>query len=219
MFGPEMIGPTAFAAGAGIATFFAPCAFPLLPGYVGYYMNKSDKDPRMVAPAVAAAVGALASLSVVAGLVLAVGQRMKQALPALEPVIGIALVVFGIVMVLGREPEVQVPLPGRSASVTGFGVFGAVYAVAAAGCVVPLLFGVVSQAVSLGFPASLVVLTVYALGVAVPLVGVTLLAGIGVDSWRSLGRYTEQMKNAAATLMILAGVGQVYLSVFRLGVL
>ena len=36
---PSALFGLAFSAGA--ATFFAPCAFPLLPGYVGYYLGKT----------------------------------------------------------------------------------------------------------------------------------------------------------------------------------
>jgi len=80
--------------------------------------------------------------------------------------------------------------------VTGFGVFGAVYAVAAAGCVGPLFFGVVSHALALPVHSSIRVLTVYALGVALPLVGVTLLAGAGVGLWHTVGMYVRRMQQA-----------------------
>jgi cytochrome c-type biogenesis protein len=213
-----VLGTLAFAASAGIATFFAPCAFPLLPGYIGYYLRESGGDVSMLPPATAAAGGALAALTLVALLVLALGQPLKNALPMLEPVIGLGLVVFGVVMLLNREPELRVPLPERPASVAGFGVFGAVYAVAAAGCVVPLFFGVVTQALALPVHTSILVLTAYALGVAVPLVGVTLLAGVGISLWHTVGTYLQRIHQIAAVVMILAGGGQIYLAVFELGV-
>ena len=37
-------GTVAFAVSAGVATFLAPCAYPLLPGYVGYYLSQEDAD-------------------------------------------------------------------------------------------------------------------------------------------------------------------------------
>ncbi|WP_049909649.1 cytochrome c biogenesis protein CcdA [Haloarcula japonica] len=218
MVGAAALGTLAFAAGAGITTFFAPCAFPLLPGYIGYYMRESDGNVGMLPPATAAAGGALAALTLVALLVLALGQPLKNALPMFEPVIGLGLVMFGVVMLLNREPEFRVPLPQRPASVTGFGVFGAVYAVAAAGCVVPLFFGVVTQALALPVHTSVLVLTVYALGVALPLVGVTLLAGVGICIWHTVGTYLQRIHQLAAVVMILAGSGQIYLAVFELGV-
>jgi len=219
MVEPAVVGALAFAASAGVATFFAPCAFPLLPGYVGYYLSENDGNTGMLAPAGAAAGGALGALAVVALLVLAVGQPVKTALPVLEPIIGVGLIAFGIATLMNRGPELRVPLPERPASVTGFGVFGAVYAVAAAGCVVPLLFGVVTQALALPAHSSALVLAVYALGVTLPLVGVTLLAGVGIDSWRSLGTYSRRVQQVAAVVMIVAGGGQIYLAVFELGVL
>ncbi|MGB9951399.1 cytochrome c biogenesis CcdA family protein [Haloarcula marismortui] len=218
MAGVAVLGTLVFAASAGVGTFFAPCAFPLLPGYVGYYMRESDGNVGMLPPATAAAGGAFVALTLVALLVLALGQPLKNALPILEPVIGLALAVFGVAMLLNREPELHVPLPQRPASVTGFGVFGAVYAIAAAGCVVPLFFGVVTQALAQPVHVSALVLAAYALGVALPLVGVTLLAGVGIGIWRTFGKYLQRIHQIAAVVMILAGGGQIYLSVFELGV-
>lgn len=215
----SLAGAVAFAAGTGLATFFAPCAFPLLPGYVGYYVAESDSDTAVVAAAVAAAIGAVAAIAAVAGLVLAVGQPFKAALPVLEPVIGLGLVVFGALVVAGRGPQLHVALPERPTSVLGFGAFGAVYAVAAAGCVVPLFVGVVAQALVLPAAGATAVLGVYAAGVAAPLVGVTLLAGAGVDAWRDLGAYAGWMETLAGVVMVLAGLGQLYLSVIQLNVL
>jgi cytochrome c-type biogenesis protein len=213
------VGAAAFAAGTGVATFFAPCAFPLLPGYVGYYVAESDSDTAVVAAAVAAAVGAVTAIAAVAGLVLAVGQPARDALPVLEPVIGLGLVAFGALVLTGRSPEVRVPLPERPTSVLGFGAFGAVYAVAAAGCVVPLFVGVVAQALALPAAGATAVLGAYAGGVAAPLVGVTLLAGAGVDAWRDLGAHAGSVQQLAGVVMVLAGLGQLYLSVFELNVL
>jgi len=219
MIDPTVVGAAGFAASAGLATFFAPCAFPLLPGYVGYYLSESDDATGMLLPAVGAAGGSLGALAVVALAILAIGQSVKTVLPVLEPIVGVGLIVFGIVTLCDRGLELTLPLPERPASVTGFSVFGAVYAVAAAGCVVPLFLGVVTQALSLPLLASALVLSVYALGVTLPLVGVTLLAGAGIDSWRSLGAYSHRVRQVAAVVMILAGGGQIYLAVFELGVL
>ncbi|AGN01642.1 cytochrome C biogenesis protein transmembrane region/thiol-disulfide transporter [Salinarchaeum sp. Harcht-Bsk1] len=212
-----VVGALAFAATAGVATFFAPCAFPLLPGYVGYYVHENDQETSMVLPAGAAAGGALAALAVVAAVVLIVGQPVKAALPTLEPVIGIGLVALGVAILLGRSPELRIALPERPSSVVGFGVFGAAYAVAAAGCVVPLFVGVLTQALGFGIGPAALVLGVYALAVAAPLVGVTLLAGAGVDEWQRLGRHSGAIQTVAAVTMVLAGVWQLYVAIFRFG--
>lgn len=218
MTAPTSLGALAFAASAGLATFFAPCAFPLLPGYVGYYVHRSGTDPPGVASAAAAAVGSLAALGVLAGLAFTLGRTLTAMIPRLEPVVAVALIGFGALILADRVPTVTVPLPQRPESVLGFGVFGALYAVAAAGCVVPLFVGVVAQASTLSLPGGVAVLGVYAASVTAPLVGVTLLASAGLESWRALGRYTGGMKRVAGGVMIAAGLGQLYLSVVVLEV-
>ena len=209
----------AFAVGAGVATFFAPCAFPLLPGYVGYYLSERG-DPGVggtVVPAVAAAVGAVTTLSVVGAAVLLLGRTVTDYVPLFEPVAGVALVAFGALVLTDNAPSVRVALPARPTSAAGFAVFGAGYAVAAAGCVVPLFLGVVTQALTYPPAGSAAVFAAYAGSVSAPLVGVTLLAGAGVDTWRSAGRYAGRVERVAGGIMVVAGVGQLVLSGFVLG--
>ncbi|RLM88630.1 cytochrome C biogenesis protein [Halobellus sp. Atlit-38R] len=217
MTSAAFFGTVAFAAGTGVTTFFAPCAFPLLPGYVGYYVRRNDDTPGLVS-GLAAAAGAIVALGVIASLAFALGQRLTSLLPLFEPLIGAMLVVFGLLVLSGWTPP-TIPLPKRPESLLGFGVFGAVYAVAAAGCVVPLFLGVIAQASALSPARGLVVLGAYAGGVAVPLVGVTLLTDAGVTAWRGAGRYAGYLKQAAGVLLVLAGLGQLYLSIVVLDVL
>lgn len=218
MSGP--LAPTlAFAVGAGVATFFAPCAFPLLPGYVGYYLTERGGSGvgGMVAPAVAAAGGAVLTLGVVGAAAFALGRAVTDYVPLFEPVAGVVLVGFGALVVAGRAPSFRVALPGRPSSATGFAVFGAGYAVTAAGCVVPLFVGVVTQALTYPPVDGALVFAAYTGSVAAPLVGVTLLAGTGVDAWRSAGRYSGRIERVAGAVMLVAGVGQLALSAFVLG--
>ena len=214
------LAPTlAFAVGAGVATFFAPCAFPLLPGYVGYYLHERGERSvgGMVVPAAAAAVGALGALGAVGAAAVLLGRAVTDYVPLFEPVAGVVLVVVGALVVAGRAPSVRLSLPGRPGSAAGFFVFGAGYAVAAAGCVVPLFVGVVTQALTRPPLGSAAVFAAYAGSVATPLVGVTLLAGAGVDAWQSAGRHGRLLERLAGVVMVLAGVGQLALSASVLG--
>jgi cytochrome c-type biogenesis protein len=94
-----------------------------------------------------------------------------------------------------------------------------VYALAAAGCVVPLVVGVVAQALTLGPAGASIALSAYALGVAAPLAVVTLLAAAGSGVLQSVGNRLGSLQRAAAVLMMLAGVWQVVRSLVFLGVL
>ncbi|MFB6171288.1 MAG: cytochrome c biogenesis CcdA family protein [Haloarculaceae archaeon] len=218
MTAAPFLGTLAFAVGAGVTTFFAPCAFPLLPGYVGYYVKQSEAETPGLLSAGAAAAGSLLALGAVASLAFALGRTLTSVLPVVEPVVGAGMVGFGLLVVLDRAPSVTLALPERPESVVGFGAFGAVYALAAAGCVAPLFLGVLAQALTFSVVGGAVVLASYAAAVAVPLVGVTLLASAGVESWHALGRYGGRAKQVAGVVMIAAGVGQLYLSIVVLGV-
>ncbi|ERG94535.1 cytochrome c biogenesis CcdA family protein [Haloquadratum walsbyi] len=216
-FDLKVAGTIGFAAGAGIATFFAPCAFPLLPGYIGYYINQSETSSGLLSGIIAAS-GAVVMLGIVAGLTTVVGRRLTTALPLFEPFVGAALIGLGMLLWIEWTPA-TIPLTRRPDSLLGFGIFGAVYAVAAAGCVIPLFLGVVTQAVSLSPRNTVIVLLTYAAGVALPLIGVTLLAESGMTVWKRFGHYTGQIEQIAAGLLVAAGVGQLYLSIVVLDVL
>jgi cytochrome c-type biogenesis protein len=212
-------GALAFALSAGLATFFAPCAYPLLPGYVGYYLSREEADlGGAVVRGAAATAGALAVLAVVGAVVVSVGSRFASGLAVIEPVVGLGLVGLGLLVLAGRTPTVHVLLPEHRSSVGGFALFGGVYAVAAAGGVVPIVVGVVTQALTLSSGQAAAVIGVYAGAVSLPLLGVTLLSAAGGDSLRGLSRYVGPVQRVAALVMILAGVAQVGVSLSYLGV-
>ncbi|MFB6136530.1 MAG: cytochrome c biogenesis CcdA family protein [Halobacteriaceae archaeon] len=217
--GVDLLGSVAFAFGAGVATFFSPCAYPLLPGYVGYYASRTapDRDGAPVGGAlvrgVAASAGTLAVFGVLLAAVATVGRAAVSNVALLEPVIGLALVALGAATLAGRTPSMSVALPERRASVAGFAAFGVVYAVAAAGCVLPVFAGVVLQALTLPLLGSVAVVGAYATGLVALLMGVTVVTALGVTVGTSVVRYVDAVVRAAGAVMVAAGLGQLYLSV------
>lgn len=213
-------GTVAFAVGAGLATFFAPCAYPLLPGYVGYYLSQDDAGlGGAFARGVAATVGALLVLGAVGAALTVVGTRIVANLVYVEPVVGVGLVVLGVLVLTDRAPTPHVLLPERRASVAGFGIFGAVYAVAAAGCVVPVVLGVFTQSVLLPPEQAAVALGSYAVAVALPLTVVTVLAAAGRSRLQSVSKHVGSINKVAGAIMVLAGLGQIVLSLTFVGIL
>jgi len=213
------VGTLTFAVGAGLATFFAPCAYPLLPGYVGYTVREDTDLGEAVVRGVAAAAGAVVVLVALGGLLLAAGRRLVRHLPLLEPLVGLALVVMGALLLTGRAPTVHLRLPARRRSVAGAAVFGGGYALAAAGCVVPVVLGVVTQSLTLSPPRAAAVLGGYAAATALPLTGVTLLSAVGSDAVRAWSDRIGTVHRLAAAAMLLAGVAQIVASLRYLGVL
>lgn len=214
-----------FAFAAGAATFFAPCAFPLLPGYVGYYLGQDD-GPIPVGRRLrrAAAVGAVASLgfflvyAALAGFVVASGTRALAGISVLEPVVGALLIVLGAGMASGRvDPAaLHVRLPERERSPSGFLLFGIAYAAAAAGCTAPVFVGVATLGLSTGPVGAVLTLGAYAAGMSVLLIAVTGLSALGKGAvLRAASHSADRVARAAGALLVLAGIAQIYLFLFR----
>lgn len=219
--------PAGFAFLAGVATFFAPCSFPLLPGYVAYFLGTGSggsDDPGLAARlGRAAVVGGVVSLGfvlvygVLAGIAVSVGTRALRDVAILEVVVGALLVVLGVGMATGRlqTDRVHVQLPERRRTTGGYFLFGVIYAVAAAGCTAPLFIAIAALAIDSGPVGALAILGAYALGMSLLMVAVTLASAVGrAGTLRVVTRNTGRINRVAGALLAVAGVAQIYLYVF-----
>ncbi len=212
-----------FAFGLGTATFFAPCALPLLPGYVAYYVGQEEEPAplptrlrRGLTVAAVTSLGFLAVFAVLAAVTFAVGTQILRNIAILELVVGALLIVLGVGLASGRfaETTFHVQLPERRQGVLGYFSFGVVYAAAAAGCTAPLFVGVASLA--LANPANaLPLLGAYAAGMVVLMSGVTLLTALGQQTVvRRLTSNTKLVTRVAGAVLAVAGVVQLYYFLF-----
>jgi cytochrome c-type biogenesis protein len=216
-----------FAFSAGVATFFAPCAYPLLPGYVAFFLgDAADAAAMPTRLRRAVVVGGLASLgfflvyAALAGVVAAVGTEVLGDIALLELVVGGLLIVLGGTMTAGlvTPSALHVRLPKRDRSKSGYLVFGIVYAVAAAGCTVPIFVAIAALALSAGPLGAVLVFGAYAGGMALLMILVTVLVATSRDS--VLSRFTgnaDLIARAAGVALVIAGIAQIYLFLFRFG--
>lgn len=223
MIDTALLTTLAFAFTAGVATFFSPCAYPLLPGYVGFYVSQVDGERASLEGALvrgaAAGVGVLVTFSVLVSVAFRVGHATLSRITLFEPIVGGALVVLGVLVVFDRAPTFSIPLPKRRSSAVGFAVFGAGYALAAAGCVAPIFLSVVTRALTLPSAEAAIVLSTYAGGVALLMVALTIATGTGLlASAGRLSAYSRSLERLAGGVMILAGLGQLYLAIVVLEV-
>ncbi len=217
MTGATLATNVPFAVTAGVATFFSPCAYPLLPGYVGFYVNSVDAESASVSGAgirgIAAGIGVLATFAVLAGATVRIGHSTLSNITVFETLVGGLLIIFGLLVVLDWAPSLSVSLPKRRSSVFGFGLFGAGYALAGAGCVAPIFLAVVARAISLPTDVAVLVLGVYAGVVAVLMAATTVATGVGlISNANRVMAHAGTLKRLAGVVMILAGSGQLYLS-------
>ncbi|SDR42330.1 cytochrome c biogenesis protein CcdA [Natronobacterium texcoconense] len=215
MFSGELLGAAAFALAAGIAAFFSPCSYALLPGYVGYYVSATgEEQPPLggtIVRGLAAAAGAVVVLGVLSVVALLAGETLQGILPALEYGVGIALIAVGGWILYGGPGAVHAVLPKRRSSIWGFAIFGGMYAIAATGCVLPLFLGIVFQSLTLSTAAGAVVLGAYVVGFGVLLLAVTVATAVGyaVSAGRLAG-HVDRIVRLGGLVLILAGIGQLY---------
>jgi cytochrome c-type biogenesis protein len=128
-----------------------------------------------------------------------------------ELVVGGVFVVGGLAMATGWKPSgTIVQLPERRRSVSGIFLFGALYAVAAAGCTAPLFLAVVLQGVAVGPVAGAGVAVTYALGMGSVMLVVAGLSVAGSSLVERLGRHTGRLYRLAGGLLVVSGLAEIY---------
>lgn len=206
----EFATTVALAAGTAIAAFFSPCAYALLPGYVSYYVAATEHERAplggAVARGIAAAAGVMVTFALLSAIAVAIGSSLEPVLPVLEVLVGVTLIGLGGLVLHGNHGHFSVPLPKRRTSITGFGLFGTLYAAAAAGCIAPLFIGLVLQSLTLSVAGTVITFGVFAGSFGLLLVVTTVLTalgrGIGAERATRISTY-----GTTITGLILVGAG------------
>lgn len=200
---------------AALATFFSPCAYALLPGYVGYTVHRSQSAgmDRAIVRGVIAGLGVLIALGTVSGLFVITGARLTAGIQVVEPLVGLLIAVFGVLLVLNRAPSIQIALPARPDSAIGFGLFGAGYAIAAVGCGLPVFIGVIGMAVTADANLGMLLIGIYVGLVVLLMIAVTIVAGLGAETLLStMSIHTRTITRIAGVVLIIAGLGQIWVA-------
>ena len=202
-----------FAFLAGVASFFAPCAFALLPGYASYYLGLDAGRGRPAYIGMSTAAGILAFYLLLGALVYLLGSVVSPYLRYFKPAVGFAFVLLGLVLYSGysvRAPRVA-SLP-RETGALAFFLFGAAYAATALGCTLPIFLVLVvyplfTGRLLLGFLAFLS----YSLAKAVLMVVVTYLVAYSREALlKRLALSTAKIKKFSGLAIALIGGYLIY---------
>ncbi len=217
---------------AGVASFFSPCSFPMLPGFIGYYLSqeeegqsagKSKRSP--IKTGIIAASGLLLVYLILGALALLIGMQLGSVLTDLLPVIAIILIILGILMLtnvqyyriinpisnffggISSKAEDGGAAGGMPTGSGGMFLYGIGYGAAAAGCTLPLVIGTFLIALSSGLLIGLIVVLVFSFSAAGLMVLVTFLVGTSRDTVvNKLKASTETIKKLGGLLMIVGGI-------------
>lgn len=181
-----------YAFGAGMVSAVNPCGFVMLPVYISLYLGASEDgfESKSILYRMFRAFLVAATLCCGFGVVFAVigvavsfgGSYLMGVAPWLAMLIGLALICWGVAMLLGRTFSLPIMLSlaskvgdPRKISVLGFFLFGVAYGAASTSCVLPIFLAVVMNSVSKGgVDAAGIQFGYYLLGVFAVLVSLTL---------------------------------------------
>lgn len=201
---------------AGIGAFFAPCAFALFPGYISYYLASTgtgrETPARSLVLGLTCAAGSALFFALAGVAITLVGGAVSPYLIATKPLIALAVVVLGLVLVADvRLPSVGVPLGAavrRLPPAAGLFLYGFGYALASTGCTLPLYVSIIVLPLTSGFSgAALLTFGSFAVAMALMMLLTSLL--VGLAKARLLGRIqasTAWIKRASGAVLVLAGL-------------
>jgi len=199
---------------AGMLAVLAPCALPMLPSYVAYYMNL-DEDERSLGAILGFAftvVAGFLTVFLVIGLLPSFAlNKVSTRLEYVAPFIGALLMLIGLASgfsdVFDRMPAVNVSAPLK-AGYRSFFLYGVGYGAASLACSLPVFVLLVLQSATAGGPLRVVTMfMVYGLGAAAVMVPLTLAVAFSKDYvYQRLVWLLPRIKKINAAMLILAGL-------------
>ena len=218
-----------------ILVYFSPCAFPVLPGFISYYLSLGAREDELIkegklknAMPSSWVIGTLAGLGmwtffIIIGIIaFAMGEAFAQSGMIHIIAIGIAvlLVVLGSIMLLGITSHVlgfvqklvdrwsTTEMDETFTPRRNMYLYGIGYAAASIDCTAAAVLPFVIFLGTLGTSATLSGLSGLMLGLLILMILVTVLVGLGRQVMINfLRRMTGMIKMVGSWMMIMAGVG------------
>ncbi len=208
----------------GFASFFSPCAFPLLPSFIAYYITGAKGKGRTVKSGLSlgikAAIGLLTIFSLIGVLAISGSYWISQYIPYLEMIVGITILILGILLLkdidigsyftllknkilhsLGKEPT-------SSKTTTSPFIYGMGYGSAAAGCTAPVFIAIVlSSWLADGLYSALIVILLYFSVMAGLMITFSVITMVLKDKIANkIRKHMDLINKISALIMIAVGI-------------
>jgi len=222
---------------AGIAAFFNPCGFVMLPSYVSFYLSKRNIEQAPFASRLyrglslggSVSAGFMTVFMIVGILLSMVGSLIASYLPWIAVGIGGLLIVFGVWMLFGKsvalnwhpEAALQQQLQQQSSeSLSFYFLYGISYAIASIGCTIPIFIIVIANAFSLSLLNGVVHFLAYGLGMTLMMLGLSLVMAISKQPLqRFMTPVMKAMRWITPIILMAAGVYLLYYQLIYSGLL
>jgi cytochrome c-type biogenesis protein len=206
--------------GAGLLSFFSPCVFPLVPGYLSFLagtsLQEAESQPttrwQVSLHALCFVLGFVLLFTLLGAAAALLGSFLQAYQQILARIAGLLLIIFGIALTglvpipwLSRDHRVQVK-QGASAWWRS-GLIGMAFGAGWSACTGPILGSIlVLAAASATLMQGVIFLLAYALGLGIPFVLIGLLVDRIGMLMRRIRRYTGPLSLIGGTVLILMGM-------------
>lgn len=206
---------------AGLATFFSPCSFGLLPAYLSIYA-KGEQKGSVFKNGALASLG-LITFNILLGVILAfIGLSLGSAFSVsasgglsnitltIRTIIGSILFVLGLlqffhISVQGKLfKNISSKLASGKKGFANFYLYGFGYNLGNIGCTGPIMAGLIVLALASGFNAALLAFVIYSLTMGLLMLIVSLLVGSARINF--LQRSSSKIMRISALVLMLAGL-------------
>ena len=222
----------------GVLVYFSPCAFPILPGYISYYVNLAQREDelmeagklesRMPAHWILgglAALGQLTFFALIGIIVLGLGSfiNLSGVLHYFALAVAILLVVLGAFMLTGGTAHLlgfvqklvdkysTTEMDDRFTPKRNMYLWGIGYSAASIDCTAAAVIPFIAYLALIGGTATWTGVGGLMLSVSVLMIGVTTVVGLGQQQFVSiLRRATGLIKAIGAWMMMMAGIALIF---------
>lgn len=210
---------------AGLLSFLSPCVLPVVPSYVAFVSGVTLDELRAGGATAARRAAVLHSTLFVLGFTLvfmtmgwaatAAGQAFARALPLLNRLGGLVLVVFGLYLarflpIPALAREIRVSLASRPAGPLGSLLVGVAFGAGWTPCVGPILASILLY---VGLQATMLhgtlLLATYAIGLGIPFVLASIAFNWFMAGTKKVKRWIVPLERAAGILLALVGLAMV----------
>lgn len=201
----------------GMVATVNPCALPMLPAYLGWFISGDEATrptpvavTRAVVVALTVSAGFIAVFGAFGVLVTAASTEVEAITPWVTPVVGLALAVMGAVLLSGRTIRLPIPRLDRTGGGRGLAamfLYGVSYAVVSVSCSIQLFVAHVATSFGTDWSTGLARLGAFAVGFTLVIVALSMAVTVARGSASTFVRHASQhVGRVSGALFLLTGI-------------
>jgi len=227
----HLVGILATAVFIGFATYFSPCSFPMLPGYISYYLTteaeeKKKSMKKVLGSGFVSGFGIILVFLIIGIIAIVLGKTagVERYAVYLSPIVAIILIILGALMFTNLQyhalirpfQKLRVKLFGEkdpdAESEKGYYAklfsYGIGYGAAASACTAPLYVGLLLEGIVSGtLLDGILLILIFSITILLLMVAITfMLSAFGQESVQKLSAHTDTIKKVSGLILVIVGV-------------